>query len=198
MFAMFEVLGVPGDRIAGIVTAAVGYIALLVYALGRANELENAAKMIVLDIRNAESAVDDVKKHDTPQSWFKVIWPDNTWVKYKHLFVRELSSDEFRLVDQFFHNWAGLAQVRVDAWDYKVQALVAKAAAGSNKLVELDRDGVDFTQQHAEITHRLDDDNWLFQPSDIVIRSQIYLNALQPISGTVAFSRLVKLARLSR
>lgn len=195
---MFEVLGVPGDRIAGIVTAAVGYIALLVYALGRANELENAAKMIVLDIRNAESAVDDVKKHDTPQSWFKVIWPDNTWVKYKHLFVRELSSDEFRLVDQFFHNWAGLAQVRVDAWDYKVQALVAKAAAGSNKLVELDRDGVDFTQQHAEITHRLDDDNWLFQPSDIVIRSQIYLNALQPISGTVAFSRLVKLARLSR
>jgi len=196
LFALFEFFKLPGDRVAGVVTAAVGYIALLVYALGRSNELENAAKIIVLDIRNAESAVDGVKTHDTPQSWFKVIWPDNTWAKYKHLFVGELNPDEFKLVDQFFHNWAGLARTREDAFAFKAQALVAKAAAGSNMLVELDRNDPNFKQLHSNITKRIDDDDWLFQPADIIMRSKIFLNALDPISGTVAFSKLLKIARL--
>jgi hypothetical protein len=197
LFLALKAIGVTGDYIAGITTAAVGYVAFYVYLRGIQNATEDAAKILILDIRKAEEAADAVRAHNSNAAWLKVIWQENTWNKNKHMFVGRLNADEYQMIDQFFHNWEGLTRAKVDATNYSTSAVTAKSAAVSVKLLDLDRTAPDFAQKHAEIVARANLDTWLFEPDIIQNRATHFLTALQPVSGSVAFSKLRQLAQLS-
>lgn len=202
-FALFSIIllflncyDVKGDYVAGVVTATVGYFAYFVYEKGKSNQLEDAARIIILDIRNAEDAVNGVRLHSSRQSWLKVVWQENSWLKYKHLLVGELNSDEFKLLDQFFHNWHGLTKAQIDAGHYQSNAMIGKSNATASKLIELVRTDADFAQKHKEIVDRANLDNWLFQPNELTDRANLFLQEFQFISGTTGFAKLRKLAGL--
>lgn len=196
LFVSMRTLGLGGDYIAGVTTAAVGYIAYLIYALGKISHLEDAAKILILDIRNAEHAVTNVRVNDTVASWSRVLWLDNSWLKYKHLLVSELNSDEFKAFDDFFYHWSGLVRAKMDAAEYKVQSLVAKSAAGSTKILELDRASPSFQEDHNIIKDRMNLDTWFFAPDDIVFRAKHFLEEINPLTGTTGFAKVRKLAGL--
>lgn len=197
LFSLLKLLDLSGDYVAGATTAAVGYIAYFVYAIGKMGELQDAAKIIILEIRNAEDAVNGVRLNRNRESWLKVVSFENSWVKYKHLLVSELDSDEYKAFDSFFHNWMGLTKARIDANVYQTGAVIGKANEASRKLIELNRADTDFNQQHREIVDKVNLDAWLFEPAFITAPADVFLNSIQSVSGTTGFAKIRKIAGLS-
>ena len=197
LFVLLRWFNAPGDYVAGATTAAVGYVAYFVYAQGKNAELEDAARIIILDIRNAEDAVGGVRLHGTRESWLKIVSFENSWVKYKHLLVSELDTDEFKAFDTFFHNWMGLTKAQIDATNYQTSAVIGKSNEASRKLIELKREDPDFSQKHKSIVDTVNLDTWLFQPDMITGRATVFLNSIQNISGTTGFAKIRKIAGLT-
>ena len=79
-----------GDYVTSITAAAVGYFAYLVFALGQINQLVSAAKILVLDIRNAEDAIQGVRSGASHATWSKVAVVENNWSKLNILLKKNL------------------------------------------------------------------------------------------------------------
>lgn len=195
-FSLMHSFGVGGDYVAAISTSVVGFLAYAVYELGKVNESANAAKILVLDIRNAEEALLSLRAEMSAAAWTKVVMIENNWAKYKQLFISVLNTDEFRNVDHFFHNWSHLAKWKNEAEAFALAQIQTKAGIAQQRLLDMQRNDANFEHQRKEVIERTNDEQWLFEPSLLGSRVHIFLNVLQPISGTTAFAKLRKHAGL--
>lgn len=196
LFLLLSKVTPQGDYVAGVTTAAVGYVAYLVYALGKLNAVQDVAKILILDIRTAESAINEVRTNLTPKSWLKVRWNDNSWATSKHLLVGALNADEFATLDRFFHLWEGLNRTREEALSFTHQSLIAKSAAATAEILKLNSTDPGYNAAHQKVTQHADNDTWLFQPEQITSRATHFLDTIEMVSGTVAFAKLRRIARM--
>jgi hypothetical protein len=195
-FSLMHFFGVQGDYVAAISTSIVGFLAYAVYELGKVNQSADAAKILVLDIRNAEEGLLSLRAEMTPSAWTKVVMLENNWAKYKQLFVSVLNTDEFRSVDHFFHNWSHLVKWKNEMESFGLSQALTKAGHAQERLLLASSTDVDLEQQRMQIIGRANSEQWLFEPDLLGSRVFFFLNALQPISGTTAFAKLRKNAGL--
>lgn len=194
LFSLFLVYNISDGYVAGIVTAAVGFVAYLVYFLGKLNAVQDAAKVLILEIRNAEAAVQEIRTIKTEEAWYRVSWVASSWSGSRHLLVGELNSDDFATLERFFYSWDGLIRARNDFRAYVEQAVLGKSSAAAAEIIKLDRAAADFDIQHKNVRDRVEQDNWLFHPDTITKPAGYFADSFQMISGTTAFARLRKLA----
>lgn len=87
-----------------IVTAIVGFAALAVYKWQKNDQLRSAATMLLLEIRQAERAVQRAREY-IRQGDINVdlhILRSDTWDNNKHLFVKKLDRDEWDAITDFY------------------------------------------------------------------------------------------------
>ena len=85
-----------------LVTFIVGLVALATYWLTKRHEKQNAAAIIIMDIRHAEQVVVSIIERGSIDRNLKPILTENNWAKYKHLFASRFSYDDLASLNRFF------------------------------------------------------------------------------------------------
>jgi len=94
--------------LATIITAIVAY---KIYQKAKADELEDAARILILEIRESEKAIKkllefknthpDPKSTGYPNDLIKII-PSRAWAKYSHLFIKKVNNDEYDQLSDYY------------------------------------------------------------------------------------------------
>lgn len=87
-------------------TFLTGLAAFIVYKLQKRDEKKNASRIILSEIRNAESKLELVKKRIKGSSYedFPSVLPNNSWVKFSHMFAKDFDQDGLDSINNFFSN----------------------------------------------------------------------------------------------
>lgn len=90
------------------VTLIVGSFAIWLYLKNKWDEKRNAASILLLEIRSAERKIRTVKNLDSDDdgSNHNPIMKNESWSKYKYLFVKDLDRDEWDSVNDFYEKCA--------------------------------------------------------------------------------------------
>ena len=179
----------------GLITLAVGAIALLVYWLNKRSEKQSAATIVVMDIRHAESVVSSILEIASVNTSTKDILIENNWTKYKHLFAKDFSQDDFAAFNRFFDSCADTldATNRVREmfyWNiqYKTQVL-------QQKLFEIDDlESAEGEEKKAILIKRLNSETTEFKAAEPQARVMQNLKLMGQLSNTIAFEKLKKKA----
>lgn len=120
-------------------TFLVGLFAFFVYYKQKRDKKRDAAKVVLLGIRNIEFGIDRHLKNSSGvgEIDFSAVDPAflnvNSWDENKHLLVDELSSDEIGLIDDFFQNSKAIKR-SLGAFDM-IDLLKSKTGGKQNVLL---------------------------------------------------------------
>ncbi len=90
-----------------IVTFIVGTFGLYLYHLRKQDGKRRIAKIILLEIENAQTLLKEAKKQvlsnpDDPLPEHLYVMPTDTWSKNKHLFVKNFKASEWNAINEFY------------------------------------------------------------------------------------------------
>lgn len=90
-----------------IITFIVGCIGLYLYYRGKRDEKRRIAKIIKLEIENAQTELKDAKKKilsnpEDPLPEHLFVMPTDTWSTNKHLFIEDFSHTEWNAINDFY------------------------------------------------------------------------------------------------
>lgn len=97
-----------GEAFSGLATLVTGMIAGLIFWEQSRARRQEAASMILSEIRHAENAIKRLKDVEayaaanTLQFHNHSILPINSWYGYRHLFISSLNPDEWSAIDNFY------------------------------------------------------------------------------------------------
>lgn len=88
-----------------LVTLVVGSLALVIYRKQQKDSKKDAANILLLEIKNAEAQLMQAKEvimrgEGIPESIFSM--KTASWSKYGYLFIRDLTDEEWRLINNFY------------------------------------------------------------------------------------------------
>ncbi len=94
------------NQTAAFATILTAIVAFIIYRRSKSDELENAVRIIILEIKESERVIRnliDVKNsgNQYPNDFVKVT-PLKGWVKYSHLFMKKLNNDEYNQLNDYF------------------------------------------------------------------------------------------------
>lgn len=185
------------EYVNSLVTFLVGGVALLVYWLTKRQERANAAAIIVMDIRHAEQVVSSILERATIDRTVRPILHENNWVKYNHLFASELSYDDLLALNRFFDACVEIADARRRMNEVFYAAVNAKAALLQERILEIeDLASPEGSARKAQLVEKFNTEGTHFDPIDprSVITQNLQLMG-RP-SGTIAFAKLKRIARI--
>lgn len=107
--AYFAVNIWESNMLTSAVTFLVGLVALVVYKKQQIDRKKDAANIILLEIKNAESQIAQgkeifIRDKVIPESIFAM--KTSNWHKYNYLFVRDLTDEEWGLISTFYEKCA--------------------------------------------------------------------------------------------
>lgn len=85
------------------VTFIVGFVALFIYILTRKHQKKDAASVIIMEIRELEFNIEELKNNSKDLYDSSPIIIKGEWEKYRHLFVKDLDQDEYKAIDKFYN-----------------------------------------------------------------------------------------------
>lgn len=88
-------------------------VVLFIYGQGKRDEKRNAARILILEIKAAERALKEVQRNDYSVNQLTFILPTESWSKFQHYFVKDLSNDQFIEITEFY-NSCSTAQKALD------------------------------------------------------------------------------------
>jgi tRNA U34 5-carboxymethylaminomethyl modifying GTPase MnmE/TrmE len=189
---------IGSENSAGILTVITGIIAWIVYK-AQINAREREAAIILLnDIRNAERAIDNIKKGDDVFNEIISILPICSWDINYQIFTRHLSRDQFDLLNSFF-NSCKAAQHELDNLRSYLRLAMEEKAKISQKVIidlaiKLERKE-EYESERKNILDQIHKEGYWFQPVMPKENLMKYINNIQKITGTVVLEELRKIAR---
>jgi hypothetical protein len=97
---MFDSNFITFDGIATLLSVVAVFI---VYNRQQLSEKRAAARTLLLEIRNAERVVSEIRNANSiSQATF--VMPENNWSKYRHLFMDDLDQDDLDLLTGFYNS----------------------------------------------------------------------------------------------
>ena len=182
---------------------AVGLSAMIVYIFQKRDKKRSAATLILGQIDSIEEKIGILKNghqlNNVVVYHSKTIISENTWEKYKHLFAKELSQSEHRMIQNFFdtaeqleRTWADIVMVIKNAW-------ADKSSVEHQIIGEMIKNDVITTSMPNEM--RSSKEMTLFQdrykPLDLVFTPDIAINSFvnnlnnfTMLSGTTAYEKI--------
>jgi hypothetical protein len=118
-----------------LITPFLGLVAIYVYWRTKKDAKKSAAAIIIMDIRHAEQVVLSIKERNLIDRNVKSILQENNWIKYKHLFVNNISSDDFLSFNRFFDSCVEIADARKRMKDVFYTSVNAKATLMQQKIL---------------------------------------------------------------
>ncbi len=175
------------------VTLTVGLIALAVYGLTKKSERQNAAMIILMDIRHAEQVVLSILEKGLVDRTMRPILSDNNWGKYKHLFAKRFSSDDFAAFNRFFDACVEIEDARRKMVDVFYSNLHAKASNSQERLLALaEREQDAAKSSRTKLIEMIASEIYVYEPQEPRDRILKALQLVGRLSNTIAFEKLKK------
>lgn len=185
-----------------IATIITGLIALLLYYLSKRSYKSNAARIILAEIRVAESSVAKIKETKVINDYTSIM-SRSSWNDYKHLFVRDIDSDELKNIDVFYLH-CSLAEKQIGIYvNFDTIGSNERAKIIQHKLLELADTYKDGGQPNSNIQYQEHKNKILeifhhepywyeaYAPKNKVIE---YISAIQLVLNTTAGEKLRKIS----
>lgn len=181
------------------VTLVAGLIALWVYQLNKKHRQQDAAILIVMDIRRAEQAQRSLMEKGSIDRTMKPFPTSANWLKGKHLFARTLVVDDLALIDRFFDGCEEIESARLSMVALFQATLLAKATASQEQLIELSKiaDETERARQHDAVVAASKAAGYYFDADEPKERVAKVLLSMGRPSTSVGFSKLVQIAKIS-
>ena len=182
---------------------AVGLSAMIVYIFQKRDKKRSAATLILGQIDSIEEKIGILKNghqlNNVVVYHSKTIISENTWEKYKHLFAKELSQSEHRMIQNFFDTAEQLERTRADIVLVIKNAWADKSSVEHQIIGEMIKNDVITTSMPNEM--RSSKEMTLFQdrykPLDLVFTPDIAINSFvnnlnnfTMLSGTTAYEKI--------
>lgn len=191
------------------VLAALGVI--IVYWLQKRSEKINYARIILMEIRNAERAIDQTKTNLKSNIYkYLPVLPENSWIKYNHLFVNDLNSDQLDIVNNFYNQCAKCESLLKGLEASSLSQITHKANYIQEKLVDIafqvapenDKENEDLKKVEEKYKFKrkyflefCSTEPYIF-PSEHYIKSiQIEFPAVKYVSNTPCHEKLKRIAK---
>jgi hypothetical protein len=182
------------DTLNAVVTFLVGLLALVVYLLQKRTELQNAAIILVMDVRHAETIVHTILEHGQITNRTGIVLRENNWSKYKHLFAGKFSSDDFAAFNRFFDSCIEMTEARGRMGDVFYAALDEKSRLLQQKLYDVLE--VEPTARRAEMKvlyDKINENTFIFSPDEPMDRVLKSLQTMGRLSTTPGFEKLKRI-----
>lgn len=103
---MNNILQILLNQTAAFATIATAIVAYFIYKKSKSDQLENAVRIIILEIKESERIIKNLNEikgsgNIYPDDLLKVT-PLKGWVKYSHLFIQKLNNDEYDQLNDYF------------------------------------------------------------------------------------------------
>ena len=182
---------------------AVGLSAMIVYIFQKRDKKRSAATLILGQIDSIEEKIGILKNghqlNNVVVYHSKTIISENTWEKYKHLFAKELSQSEHRMIQNFFDTAEQLERTRADIVMVIKNAWADKSSVEHQIIGEMIKNDVITTSMPNEMCSSKE--MTLFQdrykPLDLVFTPDIAINSFvnnlnnfTMLSGTTAYEKI--------
>ena len=178
-----------------VATFIVGFSALYIYTLSKKHEKESASMIVVMDIRHAESVVHSILEQGSINVSIKEIMSENNWTKYKHLFARDFSQDDFSAFNKFFDSCVEMSDARQRIREVFYTTINEKARLLQTKVYSIEdllsEGGQKKVQKYLK---EINSAQPLFDPDEPKDRMMQNLRIMGTLSGTTAYAKLKRIA----
>lgn len=187
----------------GLATVITGLVIILVYFLQQTQRKSDAATIILMEIRNAERSIQQIK--DTKDIKGVSVLPTNSWKEFNHLFVRDFDRDELESIINFF-NQCALAEEEIEKLNNIIVASYeSKAGVIFSKIMELAdkykentpednlKDGSEFLKERDKILNTYYRDKSIYLPGDPQTTLLKYITNIQFIMNSSVGQKLKKI-----
>lgn len=180
-----------------------GAAALYVYYLNKRAEKRNAARVVLMEIRNAEQLINRLRAERVIHITGSIL-PTNSWGKYNHLFADVLDQDELDMISDFYSKAEGLEEQRKRVINAIPVSVDEKAKHIQRKLVDMAVEMADLSEKERnekyearkkvliEMTNKED---FIFDANYPKEGLQILGTSINLVSGSVAVARLKRIAK---
>ena len=182
---------------------AVGLSAMIVYIFQKHDKKRSAATLILGQIDSIEEKIGILKNghqlNNVVVYHSKTIISENTWEKYKHLFAKELSQSEHRMIQNFFDTAEQLERTRADIVMVIKNAWADKSSVEHQIIGEMIKNDVITTSMPNEMRSSKEMNLFqdLYKPLDLVFTPDIAINSFvnnlnnfTMLSGTTAYEKI--------
>jgi len=188
-------------------TILIGSAVIFIYKDQKKREKKYAATVMLMEIRNAEYAVEQFKR--TNLSTGISILPNNSWQKFNHLFVKDLDRDELDSINNFY-NQCSLAEIELRKFNsFLPLAMEEKAKAIYNKLLELAdkysnkgvennlKEGSEYSKEKRSLLDTYYKDQEWFLPAGPQQQLNVYINNIKFITTSTLGKKLKSIAGIN-
>lgn len=187
-----------------LVTLLVGSVAISLYIFQKRARKRDAANIILMEVRYAESAIDRIKRGETIEPLY-VLLPKNNWSKYSYLFVGDLDRDEIDLINDFYNQCEmidkSLAQLSLSSQlDQKSnhihREIVNIARQSSDEYSGKEEAKKNFEDRKNAFLNIIGSDGYAFHPTEPINKIMKNLLSVQKITTSSAGNIFKKIAKL--
>jgi len=190
---------VDSALINSLMTLLVGGTALAVYWLGKRYEKSSAATIIIMDVRHAESVVQSILEKNQIDISIKDVLFENNWSKYKHLFAKDFSQDDFAAFNRFFESCAEMSYARNRMHEVFYTTINTKARLMQEKIYSIDNLSTPEGQEKLrQVVADINMSKQLFDPDEPKERIVRNLQMMGRLSNTSSFDKLKKFSGSSK
>lgn len=196
------------DAFSGFATLISAWVVIAVYLFQKQDEKTKSARILLMEIRNAEKSLEEIKKELTTNNAVSdavFTLPVNSWISYRHLFVKDFDPDELELINNFY-NYCFLTESAVQRFKQVVnKAGDEKIKLYQQKLAELlyelksEPDQKKYKERYEEYKQKIVDgfnnEVKYFSPDLEIYKVKMYLPNIRYVTTSSCGKKLKQLAR---
>ena len=198
---MHKFLEILLSQIATIATAVVAYY---LYKKSKSDELENAVRIIILEIKESERIVKNLNEIKTAGNFYPddllKITPLKGWIKYSYLFIQKLTNDEYDQLNDYFKK-CDILEKYIEKnhnffWITTEERAKQKEILGARLAQEKpDLSAVDFKNQLENLSELYFSNTSAYTPAGIKTQMDRNLDSISMITTTPVWNKLKVIAK---
>ena len=193
----WNTLLVPDSHAVAIYLTA--FIVWVVYKLEQRDRRINAARILIEEIRDAETAIDNAKAIGGVTSAMSIM-PNASWATLKYLFVKKLDQDEIKFISNYYSDCQLAEKYLTDLKNVLPKAIEEKSGYIQRALVELATKhpfgSADYIAAQKQLTEGVSKEEWYFAPDQPKNMIFSVISRIPKFIGTTTFEKLRKLAKI--
>jgi len=186
-----------------IIILVVGIFVFIVYIFRVWDERSRAAKILIMEIREIEGALKkllEAVSSENPYSSSTII-KENSWEKYKFIFIKYLDQDEYALISEFYSTVCRIEKERSILIEQIITSFLTKCKALHESVVDTAKEKHDISnEEFLTITKKIAEKVCLDTPGFQSFVPQKLMNSLlqniKYISTSTASLKIKKIARI--
>ena len=183
----------------------VGLSAFIIYRLNKMDEKSRAATILMMEIRGVEGALKKLLETISSRKFYSStpIIKENSWEKYKFIFIKCLDQDEYGLISEFYSNACRIEEERLILIKQIIASFEVKGKAMHESFIHVAKENADISDaEFLTITNKIAKKAGMNTPGYQSTEPQILMISLlkniKYVTTSTACLKIKKIARMNK